>query len=274
MLEDDAMSAEKTWKWILAVTAGALLALPAVALTPSDAEACGNSMRYDDVLGDSGKKPRNIEMEKPPQLGSVIRAEQAWNKGDWKNAIKEALLAHPTLAKRSRSYKSTDDAEMIRAAWIVASSITRANGDYTLDKNVRLEPDVDKKRLRVDWAVETLTWMLEKNEGDPLFTMLLAESLARTTEGEEKSLAMLEGLAKEDLMPDGYGWATLAALHTRAKKSEAAATAAKRCNTVGLDKKVCAGSSIELLAKADVRQPKSKPRPKSKSKSASKAKSM
>jgi|GEM_PF-3796516 len=237
-------------KWTLTITTGVLLSVATGALAPAIASACGNSMRYEKEYPKPIAKP--VAQKAPQQVGSVIRAEQAWNKGNWQLTIQESLRAHPILAKRSRAYMSSKDAELVRAAWLTASAITRANGAYSLDGMATPEKDDAKRRLQVDWATETLTWMVEKNPEDPLFKMLLAESLARTSAGSEKATELLEAIGKEDLMPDGYGWATLVALYKRQgdAKKDAMKVASERCNNVGVGKKVCSGDFVELLPEA------------------------
>ncbi|MEC9440982.1 MAG: hypothetical protein VYE40_07780 [Myxococcota bacterium] len=237
-------------KWTMTIAAGVILSVATGALAPAIADACGNSMRYETNYPHRAKQP--VAQKAPQQVGSVIRAEQAWNKGNWQLTIQEALRAHPTLSKRSHAYMANKDAEFVRAAWLTASAITRANGAFVLDGQAAPEKDDTKRRLQVDWATETLTWLVERNPEDPLFKMLLAESLARTSTGSGKAIELLEEIGEQDLMPDGYGWATLVALYKRAgnEKKDAVKTAGERCTTVGLDEKVCSGDFVELLPEA------------------------
>lgn len=230
----------------LHLVAAATLSLSCALLaTPQEAQACGNSMRYDRNNPNVAKKP--APRLKVQESFTTLEAEQSFKKGDWRKAVRRAMIAHPTLQKRSRAYKGSEDRELQRAAWIAAIAVTRANGSVALDAGAATVHDYHKRRRQLDWAVETLQWAREQSDGDPRMISYLAEAYARGADTRARALELLEDLRERDLVPDAHGWATLAALHAEKGQSERAKQARERCAKIGAPAVACDGSRVLVI---------------------------
>lgn len=247
----------------------ALVAPVALLMAPTPADACGNSMRYD-----RKNAPVKIEPNKPerPQY-TTLEAEEAFKKGDFKEAVRRAMIAHPTLERRSRSYKRSKSPELRRAAWIAAISLTRLNGGVELEASADDISDDFTRRRQLDWAVEALEWTVGQQGDDPRYRSYLAEALARGQGTRDRAREILAELAQKDLMPDAHGWATLAHLQGAAGDEDAAARATKRCAVIGSPGAACDGGRVRVVVAGDPpnsEERKERARPKNKGEASSK----
>lgn len=121
--------------------------------------------------------------------------------------------------------------------------------DELFSRNAKLEQRLERlwavARLRageaadIGRAIKVLREQLETEKANPWLKVRLAEALSRTTQGIEEARQLLEELAKQDLIVDPEGFATLATLRKRAKDLPGAEQAMTRCKAMAKKPAVC-----------------------------------
>lgn len=211
--------------------------------------ACGHGMAHD---LDLEPEPSIAKLGKPNP--TVIRAEKAFAKGDYRLAIQNAVGAKSTLAKRSTTYKTSKDAVLIRGAKIVAISTIRLGGKVTLDRRAKSSRSKRNASKNISWATSTLEHLAKASKSDPELQTYLAQAYALNPKTRGKALAILTKLAKKDLLVDAHGFATLAQLHKAQKNTVAQKAAQKRCMTISSNNNKLCGVKVQKKASKPVKR--------------------
>lgn len=206
--------------------------------------ACGHGVAHD---LDLEPIPAVAKVGKPNP--TVIRAEKAFAKGDYRLAIQNAVGAKSQLAKRATTYKTSKDAVLVRGAKIVAISTIRLNGKVTLDRRARSSKNKRNATKNITWATRTLEHLDSASKNDPELKTYLAQAYALNPKTRAKALDILTQLAKKDLLVDAHGFATLAQLHKAQKNTVAQHAAQKRCMAISSNNKLCGVTAQQKASK-------------------------
>lgn len=96
----------------------------------------------------------------------------------------------------------------------------------------------------VEAAIAVLRSRLKVDPKNPLLAGRLAEALSHTSSGMKESLAMLESLAKQDLIVDAEGFSTLARLRKQTGDITGAASALQRCKATAKHARLCSDTPL------------------------------
>lgn len=102
---------------------------------------------------------------------------------------------------------------------------------------------------QVSNGIANLKTALETNKGNPLLLARLAEGYALSPTDSAEAKTILEDLAKRDLMPDGFAFATLAKLRAQAGETESAKVAIQSCKTMLKKKSLCTRNQKRVASK-------------------------
>lgn len=177
------------------------LASTAFVTAPTIAAACGNAMFVD---GDDGVK-QVTEAERLLTLGKLSRAQDKVDPHRYR----------------------FDDAGVQKRARIVWATVAFRLGNQSAES------------WQIKNGIASLERELKTDKDSPVLIARLAEGYAYRAESREKALTMLEDLAARDLMPDAFGYRTLAQLRAAAGNSEAANAALEVCKTMTKRSDVC-----------------------------------
>lgn len=167
----------------LAVTFGLLA-------QPNEAKACGDS----------------ISFEVDPQVLLLSQAETELNGGKAKAAALTTMKVFPKIKTQTTAHHL-----LARGQRVVAMAIVRTDGFLTAGKDFQAASN-DERRANLEWAVTTLRRLAAAKKNNPAAETDLAEGLAKLPETRSEALAVLEKLAKKDLVPSARAWSTLAKL--------------------------------------------------------------
>lgn len=177
------------------------LASTALVTAESISAACGNAMFVD---GDDGVK-QVTEAERLLTLGKLAQA-------------KGKVDPH--------RYRFEDKGIQKRANIIWASAVFRVENQSA-------------ENWQVKNSIAKLERELKDDKDSPVLIARLAEGYAFRAETQGKALTSLEDLAARDLMPDAFGYRTLAQLRAGAGDNEAASAALEMCKTMTKRTDVC-----------------------------------
>lgn len=177
------------------------LASTVIVTAPTIAAACGNAMFVD---GDDAVK-------------QVTEAERLLNIGKLKKA-QDKVNPH--------TYRFDEEGVQKRANIVWASAVFRLDNQTA-------------ESWQVKNAIATLENAQESDKDNPVLIARLAEGYAFGADSRDKALLTLEDLAARDLMPDAFGYRTLAQLRAGAGNTEAANAALEVCKTMTKRTDVC-----------------------------------
>lgn len=174
---------------LVAVLLG-LAAIPAgVALPARSAFACKNSI--------AAVEERMVQL--------LSEADTDLREGRHGAAMQLMLQHHPDLKTATDPDRFTS-----RARRIFAAGLVRVDGLASLrgfDASTSAE-----RRANLEWAVATLRSIDERQQNNPAIQAELAEALSTLPEHQQEALAMLEDLARRDLVPNPWAYRALARL--------------------------------------------------------------
>ena len=118
----------------------------------------------------------------------------------------------------------------------------------TLSKDPAAGTAIKSSKTRaanLSWATDVLEHAHKVDKDDIEATAYLAEAYAANPKTQDKAKTLLTGLAKDDLMADATGWATLAKLQHADGDTAGAKTSSKRCADIARDASMCKLPALE-----------------------------
>jgi hypothetical protein len=209
--------------WVAAF--GTCLGLSAVS---PEAEACGGEW-YPEVMVD-------------PRIHGVAQAEKALSSGNRLAAAASVIRMMPHI----KSLKSKPGSLVGRAERVLAVALSRSSGVLPISKEVPLEvlsgwqgAKEGESRVNLAWSVEVLERQSDAKQDDVGLKTDLAEAMSRVPERRSEARAILEDLAKRDLIASPEGYAALAALRSQSGDSDGQKLALKRCEAMAKSQDAC-----------------------------------
>lgn len=190
------------------------LALPFVALADHPARACGNEMR---LVEDS---PTRV----------VAQLDRRLREGDYYATATLVLHSYPTIRTTPAGASLLED----RVLRIMALANARTRGELSVGW-LWSGITAGEKRRNFLWALETMRALAKLRPDHPAMMTDLAEVLAydtRTPAHLEEARALLEGLAKRDLVTSSHGYHALAKLREIAGDLAGREAAVARCEAM------------------------------------------
>ncbi len=212
-------------KPLWATALSTLLALPV--LTPSQASACGNSVRH----------------KVSHETRQIQQAEVALARGNYQDAIKRVSQVSSDFLslKRKpvkRSIVPSGQQLSERAQRVAALAVARSGGAVRLSSTLD-GSSPEAKQAAVAWSVLVFRYHMAKQAINNGLKAQLAEALSAQASGKAEAYDILHKLSEDDLMPSAHGYATLAKLEEARGNAEARDAATKRCKLIAVDQKVC-----------------------------------
>ena len=159
----------------------------------------------------------------------------------------ERLVAIGKYRKAARlvdSQRYAFEAGLNRRLLLLRSSIAFRAPRYAHDSHdqfiARLESSLEEDRA--------------EDREDPVLLASLAEGYALAKHTEDKARKILEDLAKRDLLPDGYAYASLGTLRSKAGDTDAARAALDSCRRMTKYKRICRLSTGRGMSKPKLRR--------------------
>jgi predicted Zn-dependent protease len=174
----------------------------------------------------------------------VARAERDLEQGQYSAAAGTIIRMMPHI----KLLKAKESSSIVaRAQRVLAVASARSGGTLNIDREVPrfvqdtwLGKSAQERRANLEFAVATLEHLSELKQDDPAVQTELAEALAGLDDRQAEAKALLEKLAKKDLVSTPEGYATLAKLRKSHGDSAGHLAAVKRCQAMSEDPKVCA----------------------------------
>jgi len=202
----------------------ALLTATALTCTTSAAFACVHGMEMD------------INEE---ETESIYTAEDAFYDGDYRKTVGHVLKINPHMRKRTSKYTAAKGEDK-RAYLLLAAAVVRLDGNVTLHTDAGTAVKSGKTRkANLSWATKVLEHAHKTDKDDIEATAYLAEAYAANGKTKADAKKLLTKLAKDDLMADATGWATLAKIQHADGDLEEAKASSKRCADIAQDASVC-----------------------------------
>ena len=178
----------------------------AIAAMPAEAVACGES----------------ISFEVDAKVMLLSQAESSLGAGKARAAAISVLNAFPKLRTATAG-----DAMLARAQRIAALAVVRTEGLLSVGE-VFQASTAEQRRGNLEWAASTLRRLNEEKKNTPALQTELGEALSKLPETRGEALALLDKLAKKDLVTSAYGWAALAKLRKESGDLDGHEAAMKR----------------------------------------------
>ena len=202
-----------------------LMILGLMMALPSAGVACVNGVRVDTdmVVKAIAKAEGQLAMGK---YAAVV------------HTLNEALPRGVQSTSSSPRYPAVAKARALAAIAIVRSGDTLALRRKPVPRSLGAKSAKAAKHNNLPWALGELIGYAKAAKNSPVAVAWRAE--AQLAGGIiDPAFQALEGLAKADLMPDAYGWLTLAKIRTSKADAAGTATALTRCKAMAADAKVC-----------------------------------
>lgn len=208
-----------------AVLALALVPAAFVLAAPTEASACGMSVRMEPTP------------QRPTPVQEIARSEKALEGGQNLTAATAILQTFP----RIRSATAGANPLETRALRVFALAIVRSDGtvDEKKAKVASANGNDWTPASNLAWAVQSLREIDQKRPNDPTVQADLGEALSKTAGGQTEALKILQGLAQKDLMGSPHAYAALAKLRTQSGDLAGAEAAIKRCEEMSKSPGVC-----------------------------------
>jgi predicted Zn-dependent protease len=178
----------------------------------------------------------------------VARAEKDLEQGNYRAAAGAIIRMMPHV-KSLKAKKSSDI--VARAQRVLAVATVRSGGQLDVGREVPkfiqdtwLGDSKDDRRANLNFAVSTLTRVSELKKDDPAVQTELAEAMAQLDDRKGEAKALLEKLAKKDLIASPEGYAALAELRQKNGDQQGSLQAMKRCQQMSNGSTIC-GSGVE-----------------------------
>jgi hypothetical protein len=217
------MSFRKHTIWAMAISIGV-----GVSVLAQDARACGGEW-YPEVAID-------------PRIHGVAQAEKALANGNRLAAAASVLRMMPHI----KSLKSKPGSLVARAERVLAVALSRSRGALPVAAEVPAEvlgswrgATRDDSAANLAWSVAVLKHQSESKSDDVGLKTDLAEAMAGTPEHRAAARAILEDLAKRDLIASPEGYAALASLRSQSGDTDGQKLALKRCEAMAKSQDAC-----------------------------------
>ena len=192
---------------VLRLASALCLVVPCgIAAAPAVAAACGES----------------ISFEVDPKVMLLSQAETSLGAGKARAAAVSVLNAFPKLRTATGG-----DPMLARAQRIAALAVVRTEGLLAVGEAFQAST-AEQRRANLEWATATLRRLNEEKKNTPALQTELGEALSKLPETQGEALALLDKLAKKDLITSAHGWATLAKLCRSSGDQEGHEAAMKR----------------------------------------------
>ncbi len=169
----------------------------------------------------------------------ISSAEGLLKSGKSKDAAAMVLRIMPHVA-RYNAFPSRRAQLLTRGTRVLSLALARSGGTIdvrsTLPDYVRNEQPVlrtwmapNGREAALSWAVEALRQLSKRFESDVTLQTDLGEALSYSASSENEGFAILDNLARKDLLTSAEAQARLAALRSRRGDAAGAKAAAERC---------------------------------------------
>lgn len=175
-----------------------------------------------------------VELELDRETAQTSQSERRLRTG----RIRSALQLAGRIRRGLTAYRTSDGFVISRRASLLAR-LDRVLAVIT----VRLGGGVDRDRWRasddapratrrdnLQWAADRLAALLADSPDDPVTRARLGEAWLHFPAHHAEAATMLQELSDDRVMPDVYGYATLAKLHDALGNEIASADALRRCH--------------------------------------------
>lgn len=197
-------------------------------LLAEDAKACGGEW-YPEVMVD-------------PLIHGVAQAEKTLASGNRLAAAASVLRMIPHI----KSLKSKPGSLVARAERVLAVSLSRSQGALPVASEVPAEvlgawrgAVAGEAAANMAWSVAVLKRQSASKSDDVALKTDLAEAMARIPEQRGEARAILEELAKRDLIASPEGYAALASLRSESGDADGQKLALKRCEAMAKNQDAC-----------------------------------
>lgn len=202
------------------VWAASLLLPVGIAVAPAPSLACETAIRE---VVDTGAL-------------NIAAAEKALSEGRYAAAVIGVSQAFPKIMKMNVGAGPLSD----RGFRILALAFARSNGNLNVAKLVIEGKTEEQRSANLLFAIDTMRKLNEKRANNPSYQTDLAEALSKVPRFKAEALAILDGLAKKDLIASPEGYAALAKLRDNTGDKDGSALAVKRCSSMTKTPKMCA----------------------------------
>jgi hypothetical protein len=210
-------------------TLGVCLLLGALGALPTDALACGGEW-YPEVTVD-------------PRIHGVAQAEKSLGRGNYRAAAASVIRMMPHI----KSLKGKPGSLVGRAERVLAVAVSRSDGRLVVDSEVPADVlggwqgTKDAERTaNLLWSVGVLERQAQAKPDDVGLKTELAEGLSRLPARRAEARAILEDLAKRDLIASPEGYAALATLRSESGDADGRRLALARCEAMSKTPGACA----------------------------------
>ena len=217
------MGSRKAAVWSLAVV-GAV----AISVLAHDARACGGEW-YPEVSID-------------PRIHGVAQAEKLLSEGKRLAAAASVIRMMPHI----KTLKSKPGSLVGRAERVLAVALSRSQGALPVAAEVPIDvlgsfqgSKLGEAEQNLEWSVQALKRQAEAKPDDMSLKSDLGEAMARVPTHHDEARAILEDLAKRDLMASPEGYAALASLRSRSGDADGQKLALKRCEAMAKSQDAC-----------------------------------
>jgi predicted Zn-dependent protease len=190
-------------------------------------------------------------MEVEPQMDyrpqGVARAEKDLEKGNYRAAAGAIIRMMPHV----KSLKVKESSSIVaRAQRVLAVATVRSGGELDVSRELPghvqgtwLGKTSEDKQANLEFAVAALSRVSELKDDDPAVQTELAEAMAQLDNKSGEAKALLEKLAKKDLIATPEGYAALAELRQKRGDQKGSLEAMKRCQQMSNGSTIC-GSGV------------------------------
>jgi len=217
------MSFRKHMIWSIAMGVGI-----GAGLLAQDARACGGEW-YPEVMVD-------------PLIHGVAQAEKTLSGGNRLAAAASVIRMIPHI----KSLKPKPGSLVARAERVLAVSLSRSRGVLPVGNEVPAEvlgawrgAGEGEAAANMAWSVAVLKRQSASKSDDVALKTDLAEAMARIPEQRAEARAILEELAKRDLIASPEGYAALASLRRESGDADGQSVALKRCEAMAKNQDAC-----------------------------------
>jgi hypothetical protein len=193
-----------------------------------DARACGGEW-YPEVMVD-------------PLIHGVAQAEKTLASGNRLAAAASVIRMIPHI----RSLKSKPGSLVARAERVLAVALARNQGALPVGNEVPSEvlgawrgAGEAESTANMAWSVAVLKRQSASKSDDVALKTDLAEAMARIPEQRAEARAILEELAKRDLVASPEGYAALASLRSLSGDADGQKLALERCEAMAKSQDAC-----------------------------------
>jgi len=217
------MSFRKHMIWSIAMGVGI-----GAGLLAQDARACGGEW-YPEVMVD-------------PLIHGVAQAEKTLSGGNRLAAAASVIRMIPHI----KSLKPKPGSLVARAERVLAVSLSRSRGVLPVGNEVPAEvlgawrgAGEGEAAANMAWSVAVLKRQSASKSDDVALKTDLAQAMARIPEQRAEARAILEELAKRDLIASPEGYAALASLRRESGDADGQSVALKRCEAMAKNQDAC-----------------------------------